>query len=542
MQMRILLLVEKDKTDTKDCENIVTLRDAAKVDKDTLLICLEENYYYSTVFKGKVPVYCMNKYMTEVNITLGLILILDLSCIPNFYIDNTELQIANRIAIFLLNKNFVLYSRYFSGCNSNSKICRYISYTSGIQAIPLHKFRFAQDEIEVFAFMTGYIPCIFEEKGNYFLTTQSDVIIMKTNFTKLWVDNKDLNKNYHITYKDIDSMLLILDKINNITVLGPVIKYKNITVELIKAYIVKTIKLVIAKYPVQIAKYYISTATTILESMLIASRHTFCLLYRKNIIMNGRNTKINSYANFAYIDVYTFEHAVDTIFKSLKINPTFNWEQAMYILKNIICTNNSKNNICTIGSSGILVKLANLIRRRLIWKHGDSFSCLPRYLFKPISWHFDDKATVLPDNSRSFILRHILIQLERYLRPNKLDIIINGFMCYNLSDILKKIRWDNHIVKILSKQNKPISTIFTCTNIIFTKGKNNSIYDNYINWVKFIYNTLEKKHDLYPIFSSIENLDFIREEMPSLNNFLILSAKDIQRFLVTTSARKKLIK
>ena len=521
--MSILLLLDKN---IKDHENVVTLSQESKIRNATLLICLEDNYYCSAVFKGKKPIYCMNKYMSEVSIELALKLTVHLEGV---YFDQeyTKTDIANQIATHLLHKDFPFYSYYFSGSNSNSRASEYISLYSYIRCVPLEQFRFPHSEVEVFAFMTGYIPCIYKEKGNYFLTTQSDAIINKINFVKLWIDEKHLNKDYRITHKDVDAMLLILDKISNITVLGPIMQYKKITVEIIKDYVIKTIKLVTAKYPVRIGSYYISNANTIVQSMIIASRYDFCLLYRKHIVMKGRNTTINSYANFAYIDVCTFEDKVDTIFKSLKINPTLRWEQAMEILQNTI-------------DAGILVKLANLIRRRLIWKNGNSLSCLPRYLFKPISWNFDDKAIFLPGNSRSFIMRHVLIQLERYLRPNLLDVIINGFMSYDLRHILKKIRWDNDIVKKLCKQDKPISIIFTLTKN--NSVQSNSIYDNYINWIKFIYNTLDEQHDLYPVFSLIENIDLIKEEMPSFNNFIKLSAKDIQILLNTTSIRKKLIK
>jgi hypothetical protein len=104
------------------------------------------------------------------------------------------------------------------------------------------------------------------------------------------------------------------------------------------------------------------------DMILLNRRYTECLLFKKHVIMGGRNTALEKFPSLGYISPQEYTNEMHNFFESMYINKYYSWKYALSILSKI--------------SSGNLVKVANLIRRRMISKHGESIGKLPRYLSK----------------------------------------------------------------------------------------------------------------------------------------------------------------
>ena len=414
--------------------------------------------------------------------------------------------------------------------------------------------------IEKFAFLTGYIPCLFKYKQTYRLCTQIYAQTYSKHYYCLYIqaspfrrifhpshiynksksnenktnnDNKSKSKSNSSGNKNksnenkkneskknilqyVDETLALIDDLKAIRIMAVCGIRGNITVNCVKNFLVHTVKLLISMYPVQVRKFFpFKCDMTPYDQVLISTRYTACLQYKKYILNGGRDVALEEFANLAYLNRKNFIEEIDAIFLSLGIEPFHTLSQGLIKLTEV--------------KSGYIVKLANLIRRRIIWVKGKDICMLPHFLKEKVYWWFDPKIGILPEPAIKFIMPRIKLQLERYLSPPLADIITQSYTRIDLTAILTPLRWDSIIYKeIISEQysNKDLLAFIQC---VFTRHtKDSTIVNNYITWINIIYGCISEQNTF---LQGKDNFSYRVSHMPFKEYFICYTPKEAQQLL-----------
>lgn len=491
-----------------------------------LLITIEENLYLSSFLKqyGKPYIFCIEKEMN--------LLLKEAHLIGMYMIDilrDNESAVMHkynncRDVTDIIQKICItggLESSYFQGCDRRLYAAAHFSKLNRVKCVHDVGNFLPTNEVEEYAFRTGFLPCIKSEGNSTkrrltFMTYGGDPKQLP-----LWVDCHLFKLPFGPSFIYTDKLLLLLEELHNtcINVMGPPKMCQGITDKSIKGYIVNIIKILCDRYPKKIKRFYPSGKANpdAYETVIIAARHKMCVLYKKHILSGGRNTSLPEYQDFQYLNQEHFDHQLHDTFGKIGITSIMTLDEALAKLK--------------LAKPGYMVKMANLIRRRIIWRRGNNVMMIPSFLRKVPAWWFNNQASVLPAEALTFMYKRILTLLNVYLTPNVVDIIIHNFEKYDLEDVISNVH--HHSQKCqelrriaLNTDNASLRSFLMC--IFFLHREGTSIQDNYTGWKLIIYSPYAKGCSSQIEMDGMDNYDR-KGRLPVKNMFLLKSAKDIQR-------------
>jgi hypothetical protein len=349
--------------------------------------------------------------------------------------------------------------RYLKSCHIHEKYYRLPYETK--ESLDLFECGYPSDILEVYAYHTKSI--VYLEKYN-----NTIIITNKPTPMRLYLSRPIFNKSFKVDYKYTDNLLSIIDQTGLFYFDGPHKDWKMVPQREIIDALISIVRDLVLSHPKKIAKYY-----DLKDNKNIIWRNTECMLYKKHVLTGGRDVRINPVVNCGYISGKSYGVELMTLFNSIGIYPETTWVRAMDILAN-------KD----------LKPFLNLINRRLS---------------KPLS-KVDGK-------------RRLLYELEKFIKPDLVSIVLYGYNRYDLSNILPRIGLFSKVYnKIRSSHLDDKQFVFV--SCIFNGG---NMMSNYQEW-------LEK---IYKIFPQEKIIDKISKHMVSREKLLPLSAKNIQQIIAT---------
>lgn len=500
-----------------------------------LIITIREDFYLRSRMRIKGPPYiyvmdshmCLNGHPQPLQLALKIKdnLVKDNSLFTAETITlNCEQYLADAIAKILLTADAKYFASFFSGTDTCSYAAEHLANSLVPRLTPSAlKGYYPTSPIEKFAFLTGYLPCLLKHKQTHRLCTLVEAFTSKKEYYIFYIRAPPFislrERRFILDYAD--ATLALLTSLTNLRVLAPRGIQENITLKEVKKFLLHTIITLVSKYPAQIGKYFpIKENPTPYEQILLNIRHTPCLAYKKYVTNGGRDTSLEEYSNLAYLDRNTYLENVDAIFLKLGIEPFHTLAQSLGRLH--------QTNL------GYIVKLANLIRRRIIWRRGNNIRLIPHFLKQQVYWWFDPKTNFLPEGAAKFMLPRIKLELERYLNPSLTEIISQTYTRIDLSAILAPLSWTDQVVhKIqgwLQNNDEDYSdALLRFIRCVFLRHtKNSTILHNYTLWLNIIYGVVEEKDT--PLYEK-DRFAIRTNTMPSRGSLFQHSAKSAQRLL-----------
>jgi hypothetical protein len=514
------------------------------------LITIEENLYLSNFLRqyGRLYIFCMEKQMNlclkskkdkqkahDLGIRMINILRANKADVMDRY--NACKSVVDIIQEIVIECR--ISPDYFQGCDRRTYAAAHFSKLYKVECMNDIGNFLPSNQIEEYAFRTGFFPCIRRDICNNKLKYSFTTCSFHQKETPLWIDCPMFKfpLTFNLDFSYVDELLVLLEEIQDnasnvniasiisvpvvpvkqvIQVVGPSKDCEKITVEAIREYIVNTIKTLCHKYPKKIGRFYSQGKNPcgLYEMVIIAARHKMCSLYKKYIGMGGRNTSLPSHTDFQYLSREQFNERIVDVFNQIGISSIMTLDEALIKLKK--------------AKPGFMVKLANLIRRRIIWRRGPNVRMLPSFLLKEKEgpfWWFKSDAPCLPDHSLVFMHKRILTLLNEYLKPNIVKIVTDNFERYDLEEVIRGIHYNSvectklrHIA--MNTTDSSLSSFLMC--IFFIHREGTTIQENYAGWKAIMYSPFSKD------VPGMDNYDR-KDRMPVRSMLLLKSAKDIQR-------------
>lgn len=430
-------------------------------------------------------------------------------------------KLADTVAELLLTHTPSL-ARFFSGSQSGSRASSFLD-TQHQPILPSELTSYyPASPIENYAFLTGHLPCLIYEKHGFRFCTESEASLHRNGYYLFYIDVAPFRSLFTCTLDlaFVDKTLTLLRALTEPRVVAPAPIRAGVTLDAIRKFLRETVILVCKRYPAKVAAYYPLLETpTPYQQVILQTRHAACLRYKQEILAQGRPVKLRKYSELAYLDRTSCEEEIADLFLKLGIEPFDTSVVALDKLKR--------------AAPGYLVKLANLLRRRLIWRRGKDTKLLPRFLHTAPTWWFDGKAAQLPELAKQFFLPRIKVALQRYIEPPLFEIVSAGYQCIDLSLILKPLQWQHSAVrqiqKQLTNQDTPLDSAgLSFMKCIFTRWtKSSTPLSNYQAWLEAIYNGQDED-----FLVGKECLAQRRASLPARSTLLSYSAKGAQRLLL----------
>lgn len=315
--------------------------------------------------------------------------------------------------------------------------------------------------LEVYAYYTQSIIYLEGNKNGTIVITNNPL----PSSTRVYLSKAIFNKSFKVDYKYTDKLLSIISQIDQTGMFcfgAPHKDWKMVSHKEVMDALVEIVRGLFYSHPKKIGKYYDLKDTTIING-----RNQECTLYKKYVMTGGREVKIYPSVNSGYIKGKNYGVEIGLLFNFVGIYPETSWERAVSIL-----------------STTTLRQFYGLINRRCRKKLSDIE-----------------------------VKRRLLYELERYIKPDLVKIVLFGYNRYDLSSILSQISPHSETYnKIRSSHLDEKQYVF-----VFSVFKVGDIITNYQEWLKEVYEVSPQNE--------------ISKYMVSREKLLPLSAKNIQQIM-----------
>ena len=386
--------------------------------KDVDVVIIMERTPYFNLFKQRFLVFCMEDHFL----------------IPNVKSLIMARLIAEYIKITKITTQEELNTKVVDFIQTQPKY-KYYSLKETENPIEIKENSYPSNVIETYAYYTKSIVYIVEHDGYYLICPKGQTIEKRENI-RLFLSKGIFNRNFKVDYKYTDKLLRIIDKIKEVRFLAPHKDWKMVNTKEVKESLINIIRRLINSHPKKIGKYY-----NLNDDLITCYRNEECILFKKYVLYNGRDVSITINYRYLFLDRKKYESLLNTFFRGCGITNLVSWDRAMEILLNF---NTKRMNHFT-----------TLISRRMTWIKVN-------------------KPRRIEQLTEEFIKMRLIQEMDRYIKPNLVDIIIYSYEQYNLTNIISKLHPNSREYYLLKNDNDELNDHFI--EVLFDRG---NILDNY---------------------------------------------------------------
>lgn len=403
--------------------------------KDIDVIIIIERTPYFNLFKQRFLVFCMEDHFLIPNVK-SLIMarfIAEFIKITNI---TTQEELNSKVVDFIKTQP-KYYNLYYLEETKNPIKIKECSYPSDI--------------LETYAYYTKSIVYIVKH-NDYYLIYPEGQTVEKGEKIRLFLSKGIFNRRFKVDYKYTDKLLRIIDNIKEVRFLAPHKDWKMVTLKEVKESLIAIIRRLLNSHPKKIGKYY-----NLNVDLVTCYRNEECTLIKKYVLNGGRDVSIDVNYKYLFLDRKKYKSLLEIFFKGIGITPLISWDRAMEILLNL--DTKSMNHFTT------------LTNRRMTWIKINR----PRRI---------------GSLNKEFIKMRLVHEIEKYIKPNPVEIILYSYEQYDLTNIITNLHPNSREYYLLKNNDDELDDHFIKT--LFAKG---NLVDNYRKF-------LEEKE--FPILSAKE--------------------------------------